>query len=92
MKFLIDLGISEEAIGALKDANLYDLQMNEKKITEIILFLKSMGIKNLDELIIYELRILYMDLEQVKKAFNIPNQEEMVDLINNDIMAIDEIL
>lgn len=92
MKFLEGLGISEEAINSLEEANIYDLRMNEEKITEIILFLKTIGIKNLDELIIHELRILYMDLERIKKAFNIPEQAKIVDLINNDVIAIEEIL
>lgn len=92
MKFLLDLGIKEETIDSLPEANFYDLKMNEEKITEIILYLKSMGINNLDELVKEELRILYMDLENIKRAFNIPNKDEIIDLINNDIVTLEEIL
>lgn len=92
MKFLLDLGIKEETIDSLPEANFYDLKMNEEKITEIILYLKSMGINNLDELVKEELRILYMDLENIKRVFNIPNKDEIIDLINNDIVTLEEIL
>lgn len=92
MKYLIDLGISKEIINGLNDANIYDFKMNEKKISEIILYLKSIGITNLDELIKQETYIFYTDLELIKRAFEIPNKNEIVDSINNDIVAIEEIL
>ncbi|MBQ9833936.1 MAG: hypothetical protein IJO33_01945 [Bacilli bacterium] len=92
MKYLVDLGVSHEIVDSLNEAICYDLKVNENKITEIINFLKSIAINNLDDLISQELRILYMDLDDIKKAFDIPNRSEMIELINNDIVAIEEIL
>ncbi|MBQ4584467.1 MAG: hypothetical protein IJA94_06230 [Bacilli bacterium] len=92
MKYLVDLGISKDIVDLLDDATCYNMKINEKKITEIILYLKNIGINNLDELIINELRILYMDFEDIRSAFNNCNQKEMVELINNDIVAIEDIL
>ena len=94
MKYLIDLGISEETLNKIIEVNdeaiELSIECNEKNITNIINYLKYIGIKNINDLLIYEIDFFLNDFEEIKKKLR---RENVVDIynINNDFTYIEKL-
>lgn len=92
MDFLIDEGITVETINSIEDNNkmglIYNFICQKKNVLTVLRYFKEMGITSIDRLLIYKLEIFLVDIEKVKKAFNEYDVSILVQLINEDINAI----
>lgn len=94
MNYLIDLGISEETINQIIEVNdeaiIPSFEYNEENITNIINYLKYVGIKNIEDLLIYEVDFFLKDFEEVKKLIRMEDRETIYN-INQDWINIEDI-
>ncbi len=94
MNYLIDLGIKQETIDRIIELNsgaiIITFECNQEKITNIINYLKYVGIKNIDDLLIYEVDFFLKDFEEVKRKIRIEDYETIYN-INQDWAYIEEI-
>lgn len=92
MDFLIDEGITVETINSIEDNNemglIYNFICQKKNVLAVLRYFKEMGITSIDRLLIYKLEIFLVDIEKIKKAFNEYDVLILVQLINEDINAI----
>ena len=92
MNFLKKYGITEEIIEKIKTKNdpsqITMLLHNEEEVEEIIEYFQKIGITVVDELLISRLDIFFHEVEAIKNEFNKYNIEVLVNLINEDINAI----
>lgn len=70
---------------------LYNLSCNQENVINIIEYLKSIGIVNIKELIIYKTDIFLNTKDKIEKLFNRFNLNELVNIINNNYDEIDKI-
>lgn len=93
--FLKKVGISEKTINEIYEQNeesvLYNLFCIQDECVKIISYFKELGITNIDELLLYEINLFYLDFEDIVKKFSKFNIPAFVDLINNDFTAIENI-
>lgn len=94
MKYLIELGINQETINKIIETNSESISMsfecNQENITNIINYLRYIGIKNIDQLLIYEVDFFLKDFEEVKKIIRREDLETIYN-INKDWTYIEEI-
>lgn len=92
--FLIVSGIKKQTIDKLKEnpANVYDLSVNKEECIKIITYLKLIGIKNIDELLLSYLGLFFKTKEEVSQMFIEKDLNKMVELINEDLSNIDLLL
>lgn len=94
MNYLKDLGISENTINEIIEKNdeaiIPTFEYNQEKITDIINYLRYVGIKNIDQLLIYEVDLFLKDYEEIKKLIRVEDFETIYN-INNDWMYIEEL-
>lgn len=92
MDFLLDLGFSSNLIEEMEDVNeaslLYDFVCNQENVKEIVDYFREIGISSIERLLIYKLEIFSVDLEKIKKSFNNYDVSTLVQLVNEDINAI----
>lgn len=94
MNYLINLGISEETLNKIIEVNgnaiILSIECNEESITNIINYLKYIGIKNIEDLLIYEIDFFLNDFEEIKKKLR---RENVMDIynINMDFTYIEKI-
>ena len=93
--FLKTAGISEEVINTMYEMNednvLYNLSCIQDDCLKIIEYLKELGIQNIDELLLYELNIFYLEYDEIVKKISKFNIPVFVNLINNDYVVIENI-
>lgn len=93
--FLSKVGISSKIINEIEIKNtsstLFDLSCNEDDCLKIIKYLKEIGIKNIDELLIYEIDIFKLPFIELVKKFGKFNIPLFVSFINDDVSAIENI-
>ena len=93
MKFLLDKGISQEVIDKLRikyDESILDIvDLEEGNVVEVIDYLKSIGVKDIETLLIYNISIFTTEVDEIKAAFEKQNIPAFVDEINDDITIID---
>ena len=92
-EFLLDLGFSRELINniiKINGENTYaDLCFNAEDATNIINYLKEIGIQPIEELLIYKIDIFFMNLIAIKGYALKKKINELVDLVNEDFSNID---
>lgn len=96
LDFLKELGISEETINYINENNdsniVFDVDCNKTECVKIIEYLKGIGIKNIENILKYELQIFYKDEFRIKQIFNkYNNLDELVEAINEDYTIIEKI-
>ena len=83
MNYLINLGISEETLNKIIEINdeaiILSIECNEENITNIINYLRYIGIKNIEDLLIYEIDFFLNDFEEIKKKLR---RENAIDIYN----------
>lgn len=93
ISFLKKYGIQNDTIEKMLENNsnsyLYDLNSNEEECCKIIEYLLSIGITNIDDLLLYECDLFLKNKKQVEIAFSKYNLNEIVELINTDYNEID---
>ncbi len=94
MNYLIDLGVSKETLNKIIEVNgttiILSIECNEESITNIINYLKYIGIKNIDDLLIYEIDFFLNKFEDVKKKLRMENVQDIYN-INRDFTYIEKI-
>ena len=94
--FLLDYNISEDTIKALeKKYNkelLYIFNCNEYEIKKIIIYLKSLNINCIDNILIDYIEIFLKTYNEFINLFNKYDINKLVELINKDYHVLDEIL
>ena len=93
--FLKDVGIKKETIEKLNNkynkSDLFDLSCNKDNCLKIINYFKEINIKNIDELLIYELDIFTLTFNEIIKKLSHFNIPLLVSSINDDPFVIEEI-
>ena len=89
--FLIVSGIKKQTIDKIKEnpSNVYDLSVNKEECTKIITYLKLIGIKNIDEILLNSLGLFFKTKEEVAQMFLEKDLNKIVALINEDSSNID---
>lgn len=91
--FLRDYGISNDTLLEMtkkyNEALLFDLSCNEDDCLKILSYMKEIGIKNVDQILLYRIDPFMMTFESFVKKLGKCNVMVLVDLINNDCSAID---
>lgn len=87
LDFLIVSGIKLSTIEELNlnEANAFDLSCNKNECVKTITYLKIIGIKNIDELLINTTMLFLIPRDEVADKFEKHGKEEMVRLINEDV-------
>ena len=92
MNYLRDLGISSETITKIKEYNdedlIYNFLFQKENTIKLIKFLKKIGVTVIDKLLIYRLEFFTKDYDEILKSFDQYEQKVLVELINEDINAI----
>ena len=95
MKFLLEEGFTQELIDKLilkYDEGILDIfQIEKNNVIDNIRYLKQLGIKRLEELILFRIELFTKDPEEIKEAFDKPNWKEIVEEINEDVLYIDKV-
>ena len=91
MEFLIILGIKIDTINKLEQnpSFVFDLVANKEECSRIISYLKFIGIKNIDDLILYRQDLFLKTKEEVANLFNRTEMRYIIDKINEDATNID---
>lgn len=91
MEFIKELNIDENTLNRIIEQNsesiIYTLETNKEDIKEIIDYLKKIGIKPINELLIYEFDFFLMDINTIKNKLN----KEVIEDINNDYISVEEL-
>ena len=91
MEFIKELNIDENTLKKIIEQNseaiIYTLETNKKDIKEIIDYIKKIGIKPINELLIYEFDFFLMDIDSIKNKLN----NELIENINNDYICVEEL-
>lgn len=92
MDFLKEFDISEETITKIENNNdrtmIFNFICSKDEVIKNIEYLKSIGIKVIDLLLIYRLELFMIESDKVKEAFDNYDISTLVQLINEDINAI----
>ncbi len=92
MNYLLDLGFNNETINKILEINgdaiSLSFECNEENITNIINYLKKIGIKNIDQILIYEVDFFLNNFEEVKRKIN---NYEIIDNINEDYAYVENL-
>ena len=87
MDFLKKVDINDDTIKKLneelEDFTLSNLKSNEQNCLGIILYLKKIGIKNIDDLLIYKTDWFLYTTKRFIDKFN-KRKDELINKINND--------
>lgn len=94
--FLKKCGISsatlDEILKVNVDANIYNFSCNQDEVVKIIEFLKNIGIKEIDALLIHKIDLFFMTLDDIMLMFNKNDINLVVKKINEDYLYIDNLL
>jgi hypothetical protein len=97
MNFLKKIGISnntvKEMLKTYEPEVINNAMLDEKKIVEVIFFLKKNGLTNIDGLLLYNLPFLFLGKEKIKKLLEKDGSiKEAIEKINSDIKYVDKLL
>ncbi|MEE3343260.1 MAG: hypothetical protein VZS44_04130 [Bacilli bacterium] len=94
--FLKNCNISNDVIKDVErtysKANLYSLNNNEYEVYKIIEYFRRIGIKYIDELLVYQFSVFLHSFADIKKLFNKYGENDLVKKINDDYLIMDELL
>ena len=83
--------IDENTLKRITEINgesiIYTIETNKENISEIIDYLKKIGVKPINELLIYEFDFFLMDINEIKNRLN----NELIEDINNDYICVEEL-
>lgn len=93
MDYFKNYGLTDEDIEEieefLSDDDINNYYISELKVIEILDYLKSIGIKNIKDILKYKSNIFYESVNNIKK--NIKKDPMIISLINEDIQNFDRI-
>ncbi|MDD5888760.1 MAG: hypothetical protein PUC82_04655 [bacterium] len=92
MDFLKDFGITDEIIYRIEMANdralVFSFICAKDKVCKNIEYFRSIGIEVIELLLIYRLELFLNDLDKIKSSFANYDIKTLVQLINEDINAV----
>ncbi len=92
MNFLLDCGISEEALKKIllnnSEQMVDDAEWNIERVVSSINYLKEIGIEVVDKILINRFDIVLRGKEELEKDFDKLNLKQLVEMINKDIKYI----
>ena len=95
IEFLKEYGISDNTVDELNntlfDSMLFNIDNNELEIKKIINYFNEIGIKCIDELLLYDIELFLLPFSQVKDKFEKHDVAKLVEMINNDYEMISQI-
>lgn len=95
MDFLLDYEISGKTIDNLEknyeESTIDIFKLEKDNVIEVIKYFKKIGIKNIEDLLLYNITLFTKDIETLKKAFNKHDIMEFVYKINEDITNINKL-
>ena len=93
MNYIKNYGLTDEDINEieeyLSDEDINNYYVSELRVAEILDYLKSLGIKNIKDILMYKSNIFYESVNTIKK--NIPNDKIIIELINEDYQNLDRL-
>lgn len=93
MNYIKNYGLTDEDIKEieeyLSDEDINNYYVSELRVAEILDYLKSLGIKNIKDILMYKSSIFYESVNTIKK--NIPNDKIIIELINEDYQNLDRL-
>ncbi len=93
MDYLKDFGFSKndikELYNCLEEEDVHELTIHEDRIVNILKYLKSIGIKNLKDIVKCRTELFYISSSNVKKAFSSCSEKNIIELINEDVSNFD---
>ncbi len=93
MNYIKNYGLTDEDIKEieeyLSDEDINNYYVSELRVAEILDYLKSLGIKNIKDILMYKSNIFYESVNIIKK--NIPNDKIIIKLINEDYQNLDRL-
>lgn len=93
MNYIKNYGLTDEDIKEieeyLSDEDINNYYVSELRVAEILDYLKSLGIKNIKDILMYKSNIFYESVNTIKK--NIPNDKIIIELINEDHQNLDRL-
>ena len=91
IEHLIMCGISKKTIEVLKSRQVqfYSLTLNEEECIKTIIYLKFIGIKNIDEILLYRPELFLNTKLEVSLMFEKNDIQEIVKKINDNYENID---
>lgn len=97
MNFLKEIGIDDNTIEKIIEQNgaavITNLEANYDNASKIYKILKKININCIDELLIYEIDLFFIDYDiLIKNINNLPNLRQFVDSVNDDFFVIEEII
>lgn len=97
INYLKEYNITEETIEGLKKSyyeELIDmLSINQFAVRKVIEYLRNLGVKDFNQIILYNLPIFLADYDYVKECFEKVNDlKKTIDMINEDYMYIHEVV
>lgn len=92
MNYLLEIGINKDVLNEVirhnGEAISVSFECNKENVVNIINFFKQIGIKNIAELLIYEVDVFLEDFEFIRSKIN----NDAVDFINDDFTCIENYL
>ena len=93
MNYIKNYGLTDEDIKEieeyLSDEDINNYYVSELRVAEILDYLKSLGIKNIKDILMYKSNRFYESVNTIKK--NIPNDKIIIELINEDYQNLDRL-
>ena len=93
--FLSECNINNSTIDKMKErypTELFDLNCNKKEITKIIEYLRSIGINEIDKLLLDETPLFFKSMDYIEKKFCMYNIPMLFQRINDNCEEIEIIL
>ena len=96
MNFLKKIGISNKTVQELlrnyEPEVINNAMLDEKKIVEVVFFLKKNGLINIEELMLYDLTFLFLGKDKIEELLEKDSSiRECISKINENVKYIDEL-
>ena len=96
MNFLKKIGISNKTVQELlrnyEPEVINNAMLDEKKIVEVVFFLKKNGLINIEDLMLYDLTFLFLGKDKIEELLEKDSSiRECISKINENVKYIDEL-
>ncbi len=92
MEFLLNCGITEEGLKKIIINNseqlVLDAEWNIERVVGAINYLRSLGINNIEKLLINRFDIVLRGEKSLKETINVLDVDKLVEMINEDIKYV----
>ena len=95
LEFLKDYGIEDSVILEIEkvntSTNIYNLNCNEYDAGKIINFLRELGVRCINQLLVNKIELFFFRYDDVKRLFYKYDLYKLVELINQDYNIVDKL-